>query len=285
MKLDFIKGMIRSFTQKCTEQKISLSRFNTISEFYKDMYKPDFCCSNCSTPHKVPNNSQCFSFAEIKHRFFRLAQKVGTKVYSIRKVWLCKEAATSAHQKDLKQNTDKDLRDVQKTKYKNYYNSVLSHYSTAHYKRLVKLVTESKFNMNAKNFLSETPLILAVLEGNLSMVKLFIKHGALVDLADDNGVTPLMYAISNNRKEITEYLLECGANAGLKNNYGTNSLELKVEQMTKQSMLEYVVDQHFCFCSSNDKDRKQENEGVDNIETKKSEDKCHSMRVQQALNC
>lgn len=68
---------------------------------------------------------------------------------------------------------------------------------------------------NAENYPAITALHIATQEGNLSMMELLIGHGADVNKAPINGMTPLHQAVDttkNNALQLTELLLKAGAN-------------------------------------------------------------------------
>ena len=74
-----------------------------------------------------------------------------------------------------------------------------------------------------------TPLMAAVSSGRVGLVELLIKHGADVNAADYNGMTPLMYAAvsckGERAAEITEILLMEGADPHAKDNFGQDVLD------------------------------------------------------------
>ena len=64
-------------------------------------------------------------------------------------------------------------------------------------------------------FLADFPIITIV--GFTQVVQLLVKHGAEVDVCDQQGgTTPLHDAVSFGSKEVVEALLEAGARAGRK---------------------------------------------------------------------
>ena len=48
--------------------------------------------------------------------------------------------------------------------------------------------------------------------GHIGTVKLLVEAGAAVDVADDEGMTPLLNAIKGNFGDIALYLVQNGAN-------------------------------------------------------------------------
>lgn len=79
-----------------------------------------------------------------------------------------------------------------------------------------ELLTRTKINVNHVNNLGWTALLEAVILGTGSenhkrVVELLIKHGADVNLADSDGVTPLQHAKNRRYKDIAQILEAAGA--------------------------------------------------------------------------
>ena len=74
------------------------------------------------------------------------------------------------------------------------------------------------------NYVSGTPLCLAISKGDIEVVKKFIEYGADVNEVS-NGMTPLMFAARYNNVEILKLLIEKGANLKLKDNKGFTALK------------------------------------------------------------
>lgn len=80
-----------------------------------------------------------------------------------------------------------------------------------------ELLTNTKTHVNHVNNLGWTALLEAIIlndgsEKQQQTIRLLIEHGADVNLADKDGVTPLEHAREKGYKEIEEILLEAGAN-------------------------------------------------------------------------
>lgn len=80
-----------------------------------------------------------------------------------------------------------------------------------------ELMTNTKTDVNHVNNLGWTALLEAIIlndgsEKQRQTIRLLIEHGADVNLADKDGVTPLEHAREKGYKEIEEILLEAGAN-------------------------------------------------------------------------
>lgn len=84
----------------------------------------------------------------------------------------------------------------------------------------------AKANPNEGRFFGWTALTLAVIHGNLPMVRDLLAHGADSNLADGNGNTPLMWAAGGERPEagMVEELLRRGAAVGTANKYGETAM-------------------------------------------------------------
>uniref|UniRef100_S4RJU2 Si:ch211-272n13.3 n=1 Tax=Petromyzon marinus TaxID=7757 RepID=S4RJU2_PETMA len=75
-------------------------------------------------------------------------------------------------------------------------------------------------NREAENKDGNTPLLLAMSSGDLTMVELLLRHGANVDSRNRARRTPLMIAASNGENEIVKLLLEHGADVSCKDDKG-----------------------------------------------------------------
>lgn len=88
---------------------------------------------------------------------------------------------------------------------------------------------------------AKTPLLHATRQGNLALTRLLVEAGADIEIADANGITPLINAIINhsivnvNRTgqsdhlKIAEYLVEAGANVNAQDWYGETPLWAAVD--------------------------------------------------------
>ncbi|KAK1516855.1 uncharacterized protein CCOS01_12404 [Colletotrichum costaricense] len=112
----------------------------------------------------------------------------------------------------------------------------------------------------------ETPLRLAITTNRPSIVKLLIDHGADQNLVvDDNGSTPLIYAIIKEHRDVVWVLLEAGASVDTKDNQGRTALVHAVMKndesiawllISKGASIEYPVHDYpnlFCWCLAHGK--------------------------------
>lgn len=115
----------------------------------------------------------------------------------------------------------------------------------------INLLVSIGLNTNAKNKSNETPLMLAILNGNADTIKLLVTHGANVTIYHFNrsitlgndeiifyllqfitdlnqpdclGHTPLMYACFKERIDIIDKLIEKGSNVNVQSKTGHTAL-------------------------------------------------------------
>ena len=89
----------------------------------------------------------------------------------------------------------------------------------------IKYLVSKGANVNDKNKIEETSLMMASYFGNNDVVEFLISKGANVNSKNIKGLDSLMYACQlENNKDIVEFLLRNGANIYEKANNGDNSL-------------------------------------------------------------
>lgn len=71
-----------------------------------------------------------------------------------------------------------------------------------------------------------TALMIAVIRGNIRVVRELIKNKADLDIQDDTGETALIFAIQNKNEEIVKLLIESGADIRLKNIFGETAYNI-----------------------------------------------------------
>jgi ankyrin repeat protein len=87
----------------------------------------------------------------------------------------------------------------------------------------------------------KTPLLFATREGNLELTRVLVEAGADIEMADANGITPLINAILNysvvsvkrapqsDHLKIAHYLIDAGANVNAQDWYGQTPLWVAVD--------------------------------------------------------
>lgn len=71
-----------------------------------------------------------------------------------------------------------------------------------------------------------TPLHCAAYAGYANCVKVLIEANAPLDFADEDGMTPFLYAVSRGHKEVTDLLFACRINSKVRNTSGCSALHL-----------------------------------------------------------
>ena len=107
---------------------------------------------------------------------------------------------------------------------------------------MVKYVLKHNANPNHQNEDGTTPMHWAVRHGKLDNVKLLIDYNAVVDLADDCGDSPLHWAAEYDKEEIAEYLMDHGARPGRKN-FGSET-PIDIAKQNDSRKMVHLLQQH-----------------------------------------
>jgi len=101
----------------------------------------------------------------------------------------------------------------------------------------------SRATFSVGNTYRITPLINAVVGGNLGVVKLLAEYGADLDLQDSNGMTALIHAILQKNTDIVKYLVESGAGLDIQDNAKLTALFYAVlDEKPNFTIVKYLVD-------------------------------------------
>lgn len=98
------------------------------------------------------------------------------------------------------------------------------------YWQVVEVLLRHGVEVNAKNNLDMTSLIVAAGQGHLEVVQLLLQYGANVDAKDITDRTPLWMAAGARCRKIVELLLQHGAKVDAKDNDDKTPLEVAVEK-------------------------------------------------------
>lgn len=92
------------------------------------------------------------------------------------------------------------------------------------------LVREAPSLINAVSADGKTPLMLSSCAGHIKAVKWLLDHdGIMIDYINQDGLTALSYAVSNNQVEVLKFLLSRGANPMLMDRWGRNALLIAID--------------------------------------------------------
>ena len=96
---------------------------------------------------------------------------------------------------------------------------------------IVRALLEKGADVNVRNLdTGETPLMLAVLAGDIESLKAILGKKSDVNAKDNRGVTALMFAANNNKTAIAKLLLEKGADVNARTNDGDTALRMAQRQ-------------------------------------------------------
>lgn len=76
----------------------------------------------------------------------------------------------------------------------------------------------------------------------MEVVKLLKQYGSDHDYKDENGQTPIYYAIKSNRTEVLKYLLELGCNLSIIDNRGSSLMNVAMRNKSahlKELLVKY----------------------------------------------
>lgn len=112
---------------------------------------------------------------------------------------------------------------------------------------IVKALVARRLNVNGLARGGSTPakpLMLAIESGKEKVVDYLIESGAQIEAMDENGNTPLIKAVADERRvRIVRQLLELGANVNAKNHHGVTPLHVAA-QSGSDRMVNLVLDKH-----------------------------------------
>lgn len=99
------------------------------------------------------------------------------------------------------------------------------------YQAVARSLISHGADVQLPNFQSAaSPLHIAAQSDNLAMVRLLLESKADINSADSSGMTPLMSAVTGNRLEIAEFLIARGADVQAKAKGGGTALTISVQQ-------------------------------------------------------
>lgn len=93
----------------------------------------------------------------------------------------------------------------------------------------IKNLAAQGVNLNARNILSYTPLMIAATSMNPDVVKALLELGARPDEQDSSGETALRRAVNEGHIDNLKLLLAHGADVNIKDNYGMSTLDEVME--------------------------------------------------------
>ena len=95
-------------------------------------------------------------------------------------------------------------------------------------------------DVNCQNNVQSTPLHIASARGDMELVQALITRNANINAQNEYGATPLHFASLNGRLEIVKQLLNSGADIYIKNSKGETAIEIAQDNV-KEFLMEQIV--------------------------------------------
>lgn len=100
-------------------------------------------------------------------------------------------------------------------------------------------------NVNMQDEKGVTPLMFAIKGASIDLTRTLIKSGADVNARDKEGWTPLMYAVrTQNDPDLARILIDAGASVRAKNSYGVSSLVIAAEYSENPDVVSLLLDSY-----------------------------------------
>ena len=94
---------------------------------------------------------------------------------------------------------------------------------------IIKLLIEAGANFDAKNDVGDMAIHLAAKSGDISVMKAFYEKGCDLDLMGQSA-TPIGYALRFGRLEVAKFLVKCGANIDVADEFGVTAREFAMSK-------------------------------------------------------
>jgi ankyrin repeat protein len=88
----------------------------------------------------------------------------------------------------------------------------------------VAVLLDAGLEVNARDVMGNTPLLVAADEGHVGVVRVLLERGADIDAINDDGFTALMLAAVSNHTEAIQILVDAGAKIDMNDERGRTVL-------------------------------------------------------------
>ena len=100
---------------------------------------------------------------------------------------------------------------------------------------LVKLLLEAGAEIDSRDSLGNSPLMVAVIASQTEAVKLLVGAKAAINSTDKDGDTPLLVSIKRQKEDLVKFLLDHGANVNMTNKQGRSALALAANPFSSRT--------------------------------------------------
>lgn len=107
--------------------------------------------------------------------------------------------------------------------------SAIQRYDDEGLRALLPKIVSLGYNLNVQNPQGNTPLIQAVLSGNVSAMQILLGQGAKPDIQNREGLTALHIAAYGGRMDMVNILLQSGASTIIRDNYNRTASDLATQ--------------------------------------------------------
>lgn len=121
------------------------------------------------------------------------------------------------------------------------YSPLLWAISNDHYEITHMLLNRNDIDINIRNKDDETPLLLATVYNHPMIVQRLFYHGALIDVRDKEGGTPLSRACLRDRFTIVHMLLNAGVDPNIQSNRCGHTPSAEACILNHESLVELLI--------------------------------------------
>ena len=105
---------------------------------------------------------------------------------------------------------------------------------------VVVFLLENGANINVRDIIDQTPLIIAAFNGCRDIVKMLLDAGANIEHKNDQGENALISAAQEGYIDVVNVLLDAGADVNQSNTDGETALELAIRLRQKKELIEIL---------------------------------------------
>ena len=105
---------------------------------------------------------------------------------------------------------------------------------------VVVFLLENGANINVRDTIDQTPIIIAAFNGCRDIVKMLLDAGANIEHKNDQGENALISAVQEGHIDTVKLLLDAGADVNQSNTDGETALDLAIRLRQKKELIELL---------------------------------------------